>query len=164
MYRLDIPEGVDDSAADRVSVSTEFAGAKAHLGSSVLYTVQLEDADGAVAVGVDGEKPASFFVTLSTYAIIENPAFDAEQPIAANNQPLINNPQGASVTTTLPLTTDTDGKVTFSVSGLPDSDSDQRDKYRVYIHIQPQPDGNAPNVVSVVDGPLPGTTTSAAQM
>ena len=46
---------------------------------------------------------------------------------------------------TLPLTTDSDGKATFSVSGLPDqAAADKADKYRVDIVIQPRPDGNAP--------------------
>jgi hypothetical protein len=55
------------------------------------------------------------------------------------------------VVSTLPLTTDSDGKATFSVSGLPDLDPDvDRDEYQVDIVIQPRPDGNAER--SFVDG------------
>ena len=136
LFRLDIPEGADTSMADRVRVSTEFGGEKAHLGSSVLYTVQLEDASGAVSVGADGKKPAQFLVTLSTYALTPDPG-DATD--------LDRNPQGASVVSTLPLTTDADGKATFSVSGLPDpAPAVKGDKYAVDITIQPRPNGNAP--------------------
>ena len=149
LFRLDIPEGEDESMAGRVRISTEHGGSKAHLGSSVLYTVQLEDADGAVSVGTDGEKSASFLVTLTTYAIIENRQFDDTAEISATNMPLVRNPQGASVAVTLPLTTDSDGKATFSVAAnLPDTDKDDpRDKYSVDVHIQPSTDGNAPAVV-----------------
>ena len=53
---------------------------------------------------------------------------------------MVDNPQGASVVSTLPLTTDSDGKATFSVSGLPDlAESVNIDKYRVDIVIQPPP-------------------------
>ena len=48
---------------------------------------------------------------------------------------------------TLPLTTDSDGAATFSVSGLPDlAENFKADKYRVDIVIQPRSDGNAPAV------------------
>ena len=138
LFRLDVPEEAAASKATKVRVSTEFKGAKAHLGSSVLFTVQLEDAKGAVSNGADGEKPAKFLVTLSTTAIINTTP-------AADTVTLGPNPQGASVVTTLPLTTDADGKVTFSASGLPDPDSSlKRDKYRVDIHIQGAPGGNLP--------------------
>ena len=140
LYQLDVPESAATRVATRVRVSTGFAGAKAHLGSSVLYTVQLEDAMGAVTIGTDNvrPRPAQFLVTLSTYAIIDtDPATDGLQPGR--------NPQGASVVTTLPLTTDADGKATFSVSGLPDpAPSAKVDKYTVDIQIQPAPNGNAP--------------------
>ena len=138
LFRLDIAEDEDSSEADRVRITTDFAAAKAHLGSSVLYTVQLQDANGDVNVGKDGEKPAQFLVTLSTYAIVVDPNDSTD---------LDRNPQGASSVVTLPLTTDSDGKATFSVSGLPDPDSStKQDKYAVDISIQPRPSGNAPDV------------------
>ena len=58
LYRLDVDESEETSMAERVHVSTDFAGKKAHQGSSVLYTVQLQDAGGdAVTVGADGDDP-----------------------------------------------------------------------------------------------------------
>ncbi len=130
LFQLDIPEDAAPKPAARVRVSTDFGASKVHLGSSVLYTVQLEDSDGkATTVGTDGENPAQFLVTMSTYAIVAG----------------ARNPQGASTTVTLPLTTDADGKATFPVSGLPDTaPGTKADKYEVNIHIQPRPNGNAP--------------------
>ena len=137
LYRLDIAESEEETMAARAHIGTEFSGTKAHLGSSVLYTVQLQDADGDdVTVGMDGEKPAQFLVTYSVTAIIEDPN---------NAGTFIPSPQGEATRTTLPLTTDSDGKATFSVSALPDqAPTVKADKYRVDIWIQPMPDGNAP--------------------
>ena len=143
VYRLAIDEDEEKSIAASVRISTEFSGDKAHLGSSVLYTVQLEDEDGDAATnGVDGKKPAQFLVTLVTTAIVDiDPASDVVE--------LGRNPQDASVVATLPLTTDEDGKATFPVSGLPDLDpGDDRDEYVVDIYIQPKPEGNAPPVAT----------------
>ena len=141
LFRLDIPEDAATSMADRARVSTEHSAAKAHLGSSVLYTVQLQDADGDVTVGTDGKKPANFLVTLTTTAIIPDPS-DTDPN---DGQDTIDNPQGASLVSTLPLATDDDGKATFSVSAPPDTmESLKLDKYRVDIVIQPRTDGNAP--------------------
>jgi hypothetical protein len=137
LFRLDVAAAEQTTEATRVRVSTDFAGAKAHLGSSVLYTVQLEDGKGPVNVGTDGKKPAQFLVTLRTFALIDSD----NDPATA----LVRNPQGASVVTTLPLTTDGDGKATFSVSGLPDPNTAVKgDKFQVDIWILPRPNGNAP--------------------
>jgi len=131
--------------ADRVRIKASHPGIKkVHLGSSVLYTVQLQDRLGDVTIGPDASdpRPSRFFVTLSTYAIIDsdttNNVFDGSR-----------NPQGASVTNTFPLITDDEGKATFTVSGLPDPNpSSDRDEYVVDIHIQGQPGdaGNAPEI------------------
>ena len=142
LFRLDIPEGASTAMADRARVSTEHSAAKAHLGSSVLYTVQLQNANGDVTVGADGKKPANFLVTLTTTALVP----DTTDTDPSDGITVTDNPQGASVVSTLPLTTDSDGKATFSVSGLPDTGGSpvKADKYRVNIVIQPRPDGNAP--------------------
>ena len=149
LFRLDIAKTEQTSPAARARVSTDFAGKKAHLGSSVLYTVQLEDSNGkAATVGTDGKKPAQFLVTLSTYALVPDPG-DATD--------LDRNPQGASVVSTLPLTTDADGKATFSVSGLPDpAPAVKGDKYAVDIMIQARQNGNGPAAIHI------GTAEAAA--
>ncbi|MYB28977.1 MAG: hypothetical protein F4X38_07535 [Acidimicrobiaceae bacterium] len=141
LFRLDVPEGASTSMADRARVSTEHSAAKAHLGSSVLYTVQLQDANGNVTVGADGKKPASLLVRLTTTALIPDPS-DTNPD---DGQDVIDDPAGSSLLSTLPLTTDGDGKATFSVAGGPDTmTSVKADKYRVGIEIRVRPDGNGP--------------------
>ena len=130
LYRLDIPEGAETRNATHVRVSTEYPGnKKAHLGSSVLYTVQLEDAKGPVQYGVKGKKPAKFLVQVRTFPIT----------------PAGRSGQGASVVSTIPLTTDGDGEATFRVAGLPDqAPGTPGDKYAVDIKIQAIFGSNAP--------------------
>ena len=153
LYRLDIAESEQESRADRVRVSTEHSAAKVHLGSSVIFTVQLEDADGPVNVGVDGEKPAQFLVTYSVTAIIADPT-DTD-PTDGITRTI--SPQGEATRATLPVTTDSEGKATFSVSALPDqATADKADKYRVDVWIQPRPDGNAPPTLGPAGAALTG--------
>jgi len=145
-FQLDVAEG--DAAASEATlarVSTEFTADKAHLGSSVLYTVQLEDANGAVTGGTpDAEKPAEYLVVLSTTAMVDTDPGDGVT--------LAPNPQGPSVVSTLPLPTDDEGKATFPVSGLPDQAPDAKiDKYQVKIEIQARPGGNAPADIHIGD-------------
>ena len=144
LFRLDIDEGEEESMATKASVSTEHTAAKAHLGKTVLYTIQLQDDDGDVTVGKDGKKPASFLVKLITTAYVG----------PAGSRTL--NPQGSSLVTTLPLTTGDDGSVTFSAAGGPDTDPDvDAEEYHVQILIQPRPDGNAGSLTPTdMDAPL----------
>ena len=149
-YVLEIPEGADTKTADRVRISTENVG-KAHLGSSVLYTVQLEDAKGAVTVGTDAKKPrpAQFLVTLSTHAYVPqiddpaNPGTLITNPLADSSGDFIGFLTAASAVTPMQVTTDADGVATFSVFGGPDTAPTVKgDKYRVAITILPRT--NAP--------------------
>ena len=147
LFRLDIEEAAAMAAqATRVRVSTEFSAAKAHLGSSVLYTVQLEDDNGnKVTRGAVGKKPAQVLVTLKTTAYVDLDN-DATTPVTLN-------PQKESVVQPLLLTTDDEGMATFSVAGLPDLAPDVKaDKYQVAIEIQPYPEGNAPAIANYYIG------------
>ena len=104
--------------ATQAKVSTEHSAARrCTLGSSVLYTMQLENADGDVTVGTDTKKPASILVRLTTTALVPDPS-DTDP---SDGQDVIDDPAGSSLLTTLPLTTDGDGKATFSVAGGPDT-------------------------------------------
>ena len=148
-YTLDVPEDAAPSPAAQVRITTEHPdGKKAHLGSSVIYTVQLEDENGnPTTIGTDAKRPgpARFYVTHSTTAFAMIPDGADTDPTDGVDRILAISPQGEAVRTTLPLTTDSDGKATFSVSGLPDTDPNVKgDKYGVQIWIQPQPNGNAP--------------------
>ena len=156
-YRLEVTTD-PPRPADRVRITASHPGVKkAHLGGSVLYTVQLEDRLGAVTIGPDADdpRPSRFYVTVSTYAVVQNRTpgftFDATQAISATNNPFMRNAQGASVRNTFPITTDDEGKATFTVRGLPDSNPlVDRDEYVVEIHIQPQlgAAGNAPDTTT----------------
>ena len=150
LFRLDIPKTAGQTPADRVRVTSEHPAGlssdvannpnnkKVHLGSSVLYTLQLEDTDGNnTTVGADvADGPARFVVRLETYAI--SPAGRSADP---------------SVVTTLPLTTDADGKATFPVSGLPDLDpGTPGDKYVVDVYVASVPNGNSPANIAIGTG------------
>ncbi len=127
-FRVEVePAPVPPSEATLARVSTEFMDKKAHLDETVEYTVQLEDEDGPVSVG-DGGEPAQFSVVLSTYPIFDDG--DPTTPLEVGDSP--------SAVSTLPLTTDDDGKAAFpvSVSALPDPEPEVKaDKYSVKIVI-----------------------------
>ena len=138
-FRLDIPQ--DAAAAKpaaRAHVGTDFAGSKVHLGSTVVYTVQLQSGPGeATSVGVDGEKPAKYDVRLSTFALRDSDSttegFQSERAGTT-----------AIEVTTTTHTTDPDGKVEISVSAPADpAPSDKHDKFQVDILIAPG--DNAPS-------------------
>jgi hypothetical protein len=168
LYRLEITTD-PPRPASRVRITSSHPGIKkVHLGSSVVYTVQLQDHLGDVTIGPDATdpRPSRFFVTLSTYAIVPSGAtFDDTQPVSPTNNLLARNAQGASVRTTIPLITDDDGKATFTVSGLPDSNPlIDRDEYVVEIHIQgqPGPAGNAPPIAAYYLGSSDMAATPSA--
>ena len=130
LYRLNIAKQAPRPVvATRVHVSTDFAGSKVRLGSSVVYTVQLQSAaDKATTVGTDGKKPASFLVTLSTIAMVDADDDPATAPTRAA--------AGHSSVTTQKITTDADGKATFSVSAPADpAPVAKQDKFQVDIAI-----------------------------
>ncbi len=138
-FRLDIPkEAAAAEMADRVHVATEFTGDKVRLGSSVVYTVQLQSAaDKATTVGADGEKPASFLVTLSTIALADTTADGTVNPTRVAT--------GFLSVETKRITTGPEGNVDFTVSAPADPDTDaKQDKFQVDVTIRPAPDGNAP--------------------
>ena len=134
LYVLDISKSEEKAKAAQASVSTEFGGMKQKLGSSVLYTLQLQDGDGGdVTVGTDTKKPASYLASLSTFA------YNAQLGDFLSN---------ASIVTPIPLTTDSDGKATVTVAA-PSADLDETrkgDKYRVVLTVIVIPDSghNAP--------------------
>ena len=150
LYRIEVTTD-PPSPANRVRITADHPGIKkVHLGNAVLYTVQLENEFGPVTIGPDASdpRPSRFLVTTSTYAIIDsdqtNTVFDAAR-----------NAQGASVRSTFPIVTDDEGKATFTVRGLPDTDpGHDRDEYVVDIHIQGQP-GAAGNSYINATTPLP---------
>ena len=161
LYRLEVTTD-PPSPANRVRITASHPGIKkVHLGSSVVYTVQLEDTLGPVTIGPDANdpRPSRFLVTTSTYAVVTNRTpgftFDDTNPVSATNNPLLRNSQGSSVRNTFPIVTDDEGKATFTVSGLPDTDPRvDRDEYVVEIHIQGQPGASGNSYIDATT-PLP---------
>ena len=140
LFRLDIPYEAGLRMASRAKVTTDNVG-KAHLGTSVVYTLQLEDADGAVTSGSDGRNPARYLATLTTHA------WDLATSDFSTT---------AIIVTPVPLTTNSDGKATVTVSAPPnDPTGDPKsDEYRVTLVIFQYPGGssNAPASLVVGDG------------
>ena len=137
LYRLDVSEADATTPAAQASLSTEFGGSQQKLGSSVLYTLQLQDGDGdAVTVGTDGKKSATYLARMTTHAW--NPTGDG-----AGDDGFL--PDVISVTP-VPLTTDSDGKASITVSAPPvdPAPTVKSDKYRVTLTVIPMP-GTDPN-------------------
>ena len=148
LYRLDIPYKAAERKATKAKITTDNVG-KAHLGSSVLYTLQLEDAAGAVASGSDGKNPASYLASLTTHAYVGAGGAGDGDNDGYRDTPIIVTP--------VPLTTDSDGKATITMSAPPvdPAPTMKTDKYRVTLVIvqsSPVADSNAPAPATFVDG------------
>ena len=64
LYRFDVAEGADVGFATSTLVTTTFNARKARFGGTVLFIVQLQDAVGNVANGVNGIDPAQWNLTV----------------------------------------------------------------------------------------------------
>ena len=118
LYRLDIPHEAGLRPASQAKITTGNVG-KAHMGTSVVYTVQLEDGDGAVTSGTDGQNPAKYSGVLTTHA------YDtAASGFAADALSIM----------PVSLTTDSDGKATVTIPAPADPDRTVKgDKFRVTL-------------------------------
>ena len=115
LYRLDIPYEAARRPASQAKITTDNVG-KAHMGTTVIYTVQLEDEDGAVTSGSDGQNPAKYSGVLTTWVY----SFTADT---------------TTVTTIgieqISLTTDAGGKATVPISTPADPDRTMKaDKFQ----------------------------------
>ncbi|MXZ53619.1 MAG: S-layer homology domain-containing protein [Acidimicrobiaceae bacterium] len=145
-YRLDIPYEAALQKADRAKITTDNVD-KAHMGTSVVYTLQLEKAGtGAVTFGENGLSPASYLATLTTHAYVGVGGTGDGDSDGYRDTPIIVTP--------VPLTTNADGKATITLSAPPDpAPGTQSDKFRVTLTIvqsHPAADSNAP--AALVDG------------
>ena len=85
LYRFDLAEGADAGFATSTLVTTVFNAKKARFGSTVAYTLQLQDIVGRVAAGVNGADPAEWSVTV--YVSGQDP----------DVRPLVSGPTGRAV-------------------------------------------------------------------
>ncbi len=153
-YRLDIPYEAALRPASQAKITTDNVG-KAHIGSSVVYTVQLEDGDGAVTYGSDGKNPAKYSATLTTHAFIGVGETGADTAGFSTT---------ALIVTPVSLTTDPDGKAPITISAPADPDPKTKsDKFRVTLTIAvPGTDDNAPNsYVNALGAAITGLDTLA---
>ena len=119
LYRLDIPHEAALRPAGQAKITTGNVG-KAHMGTSVVYTVQLEDGEGAVTGGFpDALSPAKYSGVLTTHA------YDTATSDFATD---------ALSIMPVSLTTDSDGKATVTISAPADPDRTTKgDKFRVTL-------------------------------
>ena len=118
LYRLDIPYEASARKATQAKFTSDNVG-KAHMGTTVVYTVQLEDEDGAVTSGSDGRNPAKYSGVLTTYAY--NTATST----------FLNTPSSVEP---ISLTTDADGKATIPIPAPADpARTVKSDKFRVTL-------------------------------
>ena len=121
-YRLDIPYEAGLRPADRAQLTTDNVG-KAHMGTSVVYTLQLADGDGAVTSGSDGMSPAEYSGVMRTHAYDTSTSDFSATPLSV---------------VPISLTTDSDGKETITFSAPADPDRDTKgDKFRVTLTMTP---------------------------
>ncbi|MXZ53574.1 MAG: S-layer homology domain-containing protein, partial [Acidimicrobiaceae bacterium] len=117
-YRVVIPYEAGLRLASQAKFTTDNVG-KAHMGTSVVYTLQLEDGDGAVTSGSDGRNAAKYSGVQRTYAY--DTATSAFSTTALSVMPVS-------------LTTDSDGKATVTFSAPADPDRTTKgDKFRVTL-------------------------------
>ena len=124
LYRLDIPYEAGKRPASQAKITTGNVG-KAHIGTSVVYTVQLEDKDGAVTSGSDSRNPAKYSGVLTTHSFIGVGETGAD---SAGFSETVRSRMQVS------LTTDSDGKATVTISAPADPDRTMKgDKFRVTL-------------------------------
>ena len=105
----------------------------------MVYTVQLEDADGAVTAGTNGLDPAQYTAVLVTHTYVGEGPGDTTDTDDYGTTALSRVPMS--------LTTDSDGKVTITISAPDDpAPREKTDKFRVTLTIAaPGADDNAPS-------------------
>ena len=137
LVRLQVEPSSQAQAATQAKVSTPFRGTKARFGTTVSFTVQLQDSEGrSVSVGVDGERPAEWELVeeLLVETTVDGDADD----------------QGERLLSRGPRTLTSDsssGRVTFSMSvSDPDRSSTGQSRTRTYRLV---PGTNAPTAFAV---------------
>ena len=139
------------------AISNDLAGTYGKMGSSVTVTLQLQNADGDDVTGgaEAADEPAKWLITISTYVgtVTTGTAIQV---------------------TTVPVSSDSDGKGTFVLASLPDPRADERgDDWTVGYTVSTDPRGctlnetsngyascSAPNTGSGGTFPLIGLTVS----
>ena len=107
LFRLEVEASAQTRGAAQARISTRFKGSKAKFGATVSVTVQLQDAQGRnVGAGTDGERPAEweFFEE-----VLEEATATVDGKVDAGEM-LVEKTRSRT------LRSDSDGRVTFSLS------------------------------------------------
>ena len=105
LVRLDVEPSEQAQGATTAKISTGFRGSKARFGTTVTFTVQLQDARGNdVSTGTDGQRPAEY--ELTDELLQESGTADG---IADSQTEVVSK-------ATRTVRTDSRGRITFSVS------------------------------------------------
>ena len=105
LFRLDIEPSAESQGATRAEISTAFRGTKARFGTTVTFTVQLQDSNGRdVSMGENGEGPAEFELIqeLLQEARVADGDPDSDQEVLSK--------------TPRTVRSDSSGRITFSMS------------------------------------------------
>ena len=134
LLRLDVEPSSQAQAATQAKVSTSFRGTKARFGTTVTFTVQLQDSNGRnVSEGEDGEGPAEFELIEE---LLEETG-DADGDADDGGERLLSR-------TPRTVRSDSSGRITFSLSvSDPDRSSTGQTRTRTYRLV---PGDNAPTV------------------
>ena len=135
LFRLAIDQASAPAERSTTAViSTEFASSRAKMGSSVPYSMQLQNADGddVTGGGLDAGEPAKWLVVMRTYQ-------GAFADITALNTAVSNGVEPVLVST-VPVTS-SDGVGSFALAPLPDPRPDEKGdnwtvEYEVDVHPQ----------------------------
>ena len=131
LARLAVEASSQAQAATQAKVSTPFKGTKARFGTTVTFTVQLQDSGGSdVSVGVDGERPAEWELTeeLLVETTVDGDTDDQDERLLSKAPRTVRS--------------DSRGRVTFSLSvSDPDRSSIGQSRTRTYKLV---PGTNAP--------------------
>ena len=133
LVRLDVEPSSQAQAATQAKVSTPFKGTKARFGTTVTFTLQLQDSEGRdVSVGEDGERPAEWELVeeLLVETTVDGDADDQDERLLSRSPRTVRS--------------DSRGRVTFSMSvSDPDRSSTGQSRTRTYELV---PGTNAPTL------------------
>ena len=125
LFVFDVAEGADIGYATATLVATSFNARKVPFGSSVLYTMHLQDVVGDVPTGVNGTDPAQWSLTVrvpgrdpDVRTLVSGPTGRASFPISVND-PTPGTPDGDLTVTFTLAAADNAPSATVDSNGQP---------------------------------------------
>ena len=135
LFRLAIDQAAAPAERSTTAViSTEFASSRAKMGSSVPYSMQLQNADGddVTGGGLDAKEPAKWLVVMRTYRGSFDTTTALDTAISGGVEPVL--------VSTVPVTSKSDGVGSFTLNPLPDPRPDDKgDNWTVEYEVDVNP-------------------------